>query len=135
MTPEQVRLVQDSYAKVGPIADAAADLFYGRLFATAPEVRALFPEDMAGQKRKLMAMLGLAVANLGRPETVVPAVRDLGRRHVAYGVEAAHYAPVGAALLWTLEQGLGPDFTPEVRAAWTETYGLVAGIMKDAAAA
>jgi hemoglobin-like flavoprotein len=135
MTPEQVRLVQDSYAKVGPIADAAADLFYGRLFATAPEVRALFPEDMAEQKRKLMAMLGLAVANLDRPETVVPAVRDLGRRHVAYRVEAAHYAPVGAALLWTLEQGLGPDFTPEVRAAWTETYGLVAGIMKDAAAA
>lgn len=133
MTPDQVRLVQDSFAKVRPIADTAADLFYGRLFEIAPQVRALFPDDMREQKGKLMAMLGLAVTNLDRPEIVAPAVRELGRRHVAYGTLEAHYAPVGAALLWTLEQGLGPDFTPEVRQAWTETYGLVAGLMKDAA--
>lgn len=134
MTPEQVRLVQDSFAQVRPIAGTAADLFYGRLFEIAPEVRPLFPDDMAEQKKKLMAMLGLAVAHLGHPETVAPAIRDLGRKHVAYGTQAAHYAPVGAALLWTLEQGLGPDFTPEVRAAWTETYTLVAGLMTGAAA-
>lgn len=133
MSPEQVRLVQDSFAKVRPIAETAADLFYGRLFETAPQVRALFPEDMREQKKKLMAMLGLAVTNLDRPETVAPAVRELGRRHVAYGTVEAHYAPVGAALLWTLEQGLGPDFTPEVREAWTETYGLIAGLMTSAA--
>ncbi|MCJ2071370.1 globin domain-containing protein [Methylobacterium sp. J-030] len=134
MTPEQIRLVQDSFAKVRPIAGAAADLFYGRLFDIAPQVRGLFPDDMAEQKSKLMAMLGLAVANLNHPDTVVPALQDLGRKHVAYGTQAAHYAPVGEALLWTLEQGLGPDFTPEVRAAWIATYTLVAGVMQEAAA-
>ncbi|MEE7451128.1 hemin receptor [Methylobacterium radiotolerans] len=134
MTPEQVRLVQDSFAKVRPIAGTAADLFYGRLFEIAPRVRDLFPGDMTEQKQKLMAMLGLAVANLNRPDTVVPALQDLGRKHAAYGAQDSHYAPVGAALLWTLEQGLGPDFTPEVREAWAETYALVAGVMKQAAA-
>jgi hemoglobin-like flavoprotein len=134
MTPEQIKRVQDSFAKVRPIAGTAANLFYGRLFEIAPQVRALFPEDMAEQKQKLMAMLGLAVANLAHPETVVPALQDLGRKHVAYGTQAAHYEPVGAALLWTLEQGLGPDFTPEVREAWTETYALVARVMQQAAA-
>ncbi|MCJ2044975.1 globin domain-containing protein [Methylobacterium sp. J-078] len=134
MTPQQVTLVQDSFAKVRPIADTAADLFYGRLFEIAPGVRAMFPEDMREQKKKLMAMLGLAVTNLHKPDTVVPALQALGRQHVAFGTQSAHYAPVGEALLWTLEQGLGPDFTPEVREAWTETYGLVARVMQDAAA-
>lgn len=134
MTPEQIKRVQDSFTKVRPIAGTAADLFYGRLFEIAPQVRGLFPDDMTEQKQKLMAMLGLAVANLAHPETVVPALQDLGRKHVAYGTQAAHYEPVGAALLWTLEQGLGPDFTPEVREAWTETYALVARVMQQAAA-
>jgi hemoglobin-like flavoprotein len=133
MTPEQIKRVQDSFAKVRPIAGTAADLFYGRLFEIAPQARGLFPDDMTEQKQKLMAMLGLAVANLAHPETVVPALQDLGRKHVAYGTQAAHYEPVGAALLWTLEQGLGPDFTPEVREAWTETYALVARVMQQAA--
>ena len=134
MTPDQVRLVQDSFAKVRPIAGTAADLFYGRLFETAPQVRGLFPDDMTEQKRKLMAMLGMAVANLNHPESVVPALQDLGRKHVAYGTQVGHYAPVGDALLWTLERGLGPDFTPEVRDAWVATYALVAGVMQQAAA-
>ncbi|MGU3668862.1 globin family protein [Methylobacterium sp. A49B] len=134
MTPEQIKRVQDSFAKVRPIAGTAADLFYGRLFEIAPQVRGLFPDDMTEQKQKLMAMLGLAVANLNHPETVVPALQDLGRKHIAYGTRAAHYAPVGEALLWTLEQGLGPDFTLEVREAWVATYALVADVMKQAAA-
>ena len=134
MTPEQVVLVQDSFAKVRPIADTAADLFYGRLFEIAPQVRPMFPEDMREQKKKLMAMLGLAVTNLHKPEMVVPALQTLGRQHVSFGTQAAHYEPVGAALLWTLEQGLGPDFTPAVREAWVETYTLVANVMKTAAA-
>ncbi len=134
MTPDQVQLVQDSFAKVEPIAETAADLFYDRLFAIAPEIRNLFPDDIAEQKTKLMAMLALAVLNLHRPETIVPAMQDLGRRHVAYGVEPMHYEPVGAALLWTLQQGLGADFTPEVRSAWIETYSLVAIVMKEGAA-
>ena len=116
-----------------PIAGTAADLFDGRLFEIAPQVRGLFPDDMTAQKQKLMAMLGLAVANLNQPETMVPALQDLGRKHCAYGTQAAHGAPVGDAPLWTLEQGLGPDLPPEVRADRIETCGLVAGVTKRAA--
>ena len=129
MTPEKIELVQSSFKKVVPIAATAADLFYDRLFEIAPEVRPMFPEDMKEQKVKLMSMLGTAVTNLHKLETILPAVKALGERHKGYGVTAAHYAPVGAALLWTLEKGLGPDFTPEVKAAWTETYTALAGVM------
>lgn len=132
MTPQQIDLVQSSFKKVVPIAGTAADLFYGRLFEIAPEVRSMFPDDMREQKIKLMTMLGTAVSNLHRLDTILPAVKDLGQRHTGYGVTAAHYAPVGAALLWTLEQGLGADFTPEVEAAWTETYTALAGAMMSA---
>jgi hemoglobin-like flavoprotein len=134
MTPDQVKLVQDSFAMVAPIADKAADLFYQRLFTIAPEVRALFPVNIEPQKAKLMQMLATAVNNLHQLERIVPAVQDLGRRHVGYGIQDAHYEPVGAALLWTLEQGLGPAFTPATREAWTETYVTLAGVMKAAAA-
>jgi len=129
MTPQQVELVQTSFKKVVPIAATAADLFYNRLFEIAPETRAMFPKDLTEQKGKLMSMLGTAVTNLHKLDTILPAVKDLGQRHKGYGVTAAHYAPVGAALLWTLEKGLGPDFTPEVKAAWTETYTALAGVM------
>ena len=132
MTPEQITLVQTSFQKVVPIAGTAADLFYDRLFETAPETRALFPQDMAEQKKKLMDMLATAVTNLHQLETILPAVQALGQRHKGYGVTAAHYAPVGAALLWTLEKGLGADFTPEVKEAWTETYTALAGVMTSA---
>lgn len=135
MTPEQVAMVQDSFKKVVPIAGTAADLFYDRLFEIAPEVRPLFPDDMKEQKKKLIAMLATAVTNLHQAETIVPAVEALGKRHARYGVTAAHYEPVGAALLWTLEQGLGPEFTPPIKAAWTETYMTLAGVMQRAAAA
>jgi hemoglobin-like flavoprotein len=132
MTPEKIELVQSSFKKVVPIAGTAADLFYDRLFEIAPEVRRLFPQDMKDQKSKLMAMLGTAVANLHKLETILPAIKALGDRHKGYGVTSAHYAPVGAALLWTLEKGLGNDFTPEVKAAWTETYTALAGVMASA---
>src|SRR6185369_10393037 len=132
MTPHQITLVQTSFKKVVPIAATAADLFYNRLFEIAPETRAMFPKDLAEQKGKLMSMLGTAVTNLHKLDTILSAVKDLGQRHKGYGVTAAHYAPVGAALLWTLEKGLGPDFTPEVKAAWTETYTALAGVMTTA---
>ena len=135
MTPEQVTMVQESFKKVVPIAGTAADLFYNRLFEIAPEVRPLFPDDLAEQKKKLIAMLATAVTNLHQVGTIIPAVEALGKRHAGYGVTAKHYEPVGAALLWTLEQGLGPDFTPPVKAAWTETYMTLAGVMQNAAAA
>jgi len=134
MTPEEVSLVQDTFRKVVPIADTAADLFYDRLFAIAPDVKPVFPSDMTEQKKKLIAMLATAVTNLHQVETILPAVESLGKRHVTYGVAPAHYESVGAALLWTLEQGLGPDFTPPVKAAWTEAYMTLAGAMQGAAA-
>ncbi len=135
MTPDQVTMVQESFRKVVPIAGTAADLFYGRLFEIAPDLRPLFPDDLAEQKKKLVAMLAMAVTNLHNIDTIVPAVESLGKRHASYGVTPAMYEPVGAALLWTLEQGLGPDFTPPVKAAWTETYVTLAGVMQKAAAA
>ncbi len=129
MTPQQVELVQASFNKVVPIASTAADLFYNRLFEIEPETRPLFPADLSEQKGKLMSMLGTAVTNLHRLDAILPAVKDLGQRHKGYGVTTAQYAPVGAALIWTLEKGLGPDFTPEVRMAWTEAYTALAGVM------
>lgn len=135
MTPEQATLVQDSFRLVVPIKDQAAALFYGRLFALDPGTKALFTgTDMAEQGAKLMATLGFVVAGLKRPAEVVPAAQALAKRHVGYGVKDAHYATVGAALLWTLGQGLGEAFTPEVETAWTAAYTLLAGVMIDAAA-
>jgi hemoglobin-like flavoprotein len=133
MTPHQIKLVQTSFARVAPIAATAADLFYGRLFEIAPQVRAMFPDDLSEQKKKLMAMLGAAVGGLSHFDTLVPAVQALGRRHSGYGVTAAHYTPVGAALLWTLQQGLGEAFTPEVKDAWATAYIILSTTMIDAA--
>ena len=133
MTPDQIKLVQTSFAKVVPIAATAADLFYGRLFEIAPHVRPMFPEDLSEQKKKLIAMLGTAVAGLSNLDTVLPAVRALGHRHAGYGVKAEHYAPVGSALLWTLEKGLGTAFAPEVKEAWAAAYLLLSTAMVDAA--
>jgi hemoglobin-like flavoprotein len=135
MTPEQKTLVRDSFAKVAPIAPQAAALFYDRLFTLDPSLKPLFKGDMTEQGRKLMAMIGTAVANLNKLDTIVPAVQDLGRRHAGYGVPASSYDTVAEALLWTLGQGLGDAFTPEVKAAWTEAYTILATVMKDAAAA
>lgn len=135
MTPEQVRLVQSSFEKTVPISETAASLFYGRLFEIAPEVRPLFKGGIEEQGRKLMQTLAFVVRGLDRPETIVPAAQQLAKRHAGYGVVDDHYTPVGAALLWTLEKGLGDDFTPEVHAAWTAAYELLAGVMKEAAKA
>lgn len=129
MTPDTVALVQTSFAKAAPIAGVAADLFYDRLFETAPDVRRLFPNDLAEQKEKPMRMLGTAVAGLSKPGALLPVVRALGQRHAGYGVTAEHFAPVGAALIWTLEKGLGEAFTPEVKAAWAEVYGVLSQTM------
>ena len=134
MTPEQIELVQTTWAKVAPNADQVAVLFYDRLFEIAPEVQPLFKSDMREQGRKLMQMLSVAVNGLPRLESIVPAVQEMGVRHIDYQVKPEHYDSVGAALLWTLEQGLGEDFTPEVKQAWTDTYVTLATVMKDAAA-
>ncbi len=134
MKTEQKFLVQKTFAQILPIADTVATLFYGRLFELDPSLRAMFNGDMPGQGRKLMSTLKLAVHNLDRLDEIIPALQELGRRHAGYGVKPDHYATVGVALLWILAQGLGDDFTPEVESAWAETYGLLAGVMKEAAA-
>ncbi|MBI1313197.1 hemin receptor [bacterium] len=134
VTPTQVSLVQASWAAVAPIADQAADLFYGRLFELDPSLRALFPDEMAEQKKKLMQTLAFAVNGLTDVGEIVPAVKALGQRHVAYNVEDSQYQTVGAALLWTLEQGLGDAFTPEVKDAWVTVYTILSTTMREAAA-
>jgi len=133
VTPTQKTLVQETFASIAPIADDAAALFYRRLFELDPSLRAMFRGDMSEQRRKLMNMLGAAVKGLDRLEQLVPVVQDLGRKHTGYGVEDRHYDTVGAALLWTLEKGLGSGFTPEVKEAWAAVYGLLASTMQTAA--
>jgi len=134
MTPQQIELVRTGFARVQPNADAVAAAFYERLFTLEPSVRVLFKGDMKEQGRKLMQVIGVAVAALDDLGPLVPVVRALGVRHAGYGVTPQHYASVGAALLGTLETGLGTDFTPEAREAWTATYQIVAGVMQEAAA-
>jgi len=132
MTPQQIALVQTSFARVVPIAGTAADLFYDRLFELAPPVGRMFPDDLSDQKKKLMAMLGTVVAGLSRFDTLMPAVCALGERHAAYGVKVEHFTPVGEALLWALKQGLGEEFTPAVEEAWTTAYAALSRAMIDA---
>ena len=133
MTPQQVAAVQASFESVKPIADTAAALFYDRLFAVAPEYRRLFTGDMQRQGRMLMNMIATAVGGLSRPDTILPAVKELGRRHAGYGIVEQDYQVVGGALLWTLERGLGVAFTPEVKASWAAAYDLLAGVMQQGA--
>ena len=133
LTATQKALVQESFATIAPIADDAAALFYRRLFEIDPSLRQMFRGDMADQRRKLMQMLTAAVKGLDRIEQLVPVVQDLGRRHATYNVEERHYDTVGAALLWTLEKGLGDAFTPETKEAWVTVYGILSTTMKDAA--
>ncbi len=125
MTPSQQDLVQSSFAKVAPIADQAAVIFYNELFARDPTLRQMFPEDMSEQRRKLMSMLATAVNNLKTWDKVQAAVQLLGARHATYGVKPSHYDTVGAALLATLAQGLGPDFDVQTKNAWVACYAAV----------
>jgi hemoglobin-like flavoprotein len=132
MTDTHVELIQTSFSKVRTIADAAASLFYERLFTLAPELRPLFPDDMTEQKKKLMMMLGMIVASLKDPETMRTMLLSLGQRHMSYGVTTEQFGIVGASLIWTLEQGLGKDFTPETRTAWLAAYHAIATTMSEA---
>ena len=134
MTSQQIDLVQASFAQVRATPDAVAALFYDKLFELDPSLRPMFRGDLTEQGRKLMQMLSFAVSSLRRLEQIVPAVEDLGRRHAGYGVRDQHYATVAAALLWTLEQGLGVGFTPEVKEAWVAMYGIVTSAMQRGAA-
>jgi nitric oxide dioxygenase len=129
MTPDDIQLVQKSFGQVAPIADQAAVMFYDRLFEIAPAVKPLFHGDMAEQRRKLMATLTVVINGLGNLDAVLPAASALAKRHVAYGVKPEHYEAVGEALLWTLERGLGAQWSGELAAAWSATYATLAGYM------
>ena len=133
MTPHTIQTVQQSWAKVLPIAPQAAALFYSQLFQLDPTLQPLFKGDMRAQGQKLMQMISAAVNKLNDLGTLVPVLQGLGTRHNGYGVQPQHYATVGQALLATLALGLDSDYTPEVAAAWTEVYGVMAGVMQDAA--
>jgi hemoglobin-like flavoprotein len=128
-------LVRVTFSKLAVMPEVAGALFYERLFATNPGYRSMFGGDMRVQGVKLMTMLTLVVYNLHQPGQVLPAIRDLGARHVGYGVKPADYDALKEALLWTLEQSLGEDCTPAVRDAWTTCYDELAGEMKEAASA
>ena len=129
MTPDQVKLVQQSFARVAPISETAAVLFYGHLFEIAPTVRSMFPADMTEQRKKLMAMLAAVVSGLGNLPSILPAASAMAKRHVSYGAKAEHYPVVGAALLWALERGLGDGWTPDVAEAWTAAYDTLSRYM------
>jgi len=132
LTEQQITLVQSTFTQIGPGAEAVAAMFYGRLFEIDPSLRSMFKSDMRSQGQKLIQTLAVVVSALDRLDQIIPAVQALGRRHVDYGVTPEHYAIVGEALLWTLEHGLGADFTPEVKEAWTVAYTLVANTAIDA---
>ncbi|MEO9576366.1 MAG: globin family protein [Tateyamaria sp.] len=133
MTPDQIDRVQESFAQVLPIKDAAAEMFYARLFEIAPQVRPIFKGDMSEQGAKLMATLGAVVNGLKSLEAIVPVAEKLAVGHVAYGVKAEHYPFVGEALIDTLKKGLGEALTPDVQASWETAYATLSGVMIAAA--
>lgn len=133
MTAEQIELIRRNWARLLPIKDQVARLFYARLFELDPDLRKLFRNDMQVQGRKLMSMINVAVASLDRFEALTPELQDLGRRHAGYGARPEYYEKVREALLWALEQALGGAFTPAAREAWEQTYVLLARTMQHGA--
>ncbi len=133
MNVEQIKLVQKTFETVRSISEVAVKLFYNRLFELNPLLESLFKGDMKTQGRMLMQMLDYAVTGLDKPDSIIPLIQDLGKRHVGYGVKEEYYETVGEALLWTVEQGLGKDFNQDVKEAWTAAYKLLSDTMKDAA--
>lgn len=133
MDTPTIQLVQNSWQKVAAIGPQAAALFYTNLFDTDPALKSLFKGDLHAQGKKLIDMIGIAINKLTELDVLVPVLQNLGKRHGGYGVQDSHYDTVGAALLKTLGQGLGQDFTTEVKAAWTSVYGVMTEVMKAAA--
>lgn len=133
MTPRQIEIVKLSFGKIMPFKDQVAELFYCRLFELDPSLRLMFKSDMTEQKQKLMVALALVVTNLEKMDSLLPAIRELGRRHKSYGVRNRQYDVVGSALTWTLEIGLGTGWNKELADAWSNAYGRVAAAMIEGA--
>lgn len=130
LSSRQKQLVQQSFSKVEPIAEQAAEIFYNKLFEIDPSLKRLFKGSLKEQGKKLMATLKIAVKSLDNLEALVPVLQTLSERHIQYGVKVDDYTPVGNALLYTLKTGLGADFTQETRDAWVEVYKTVAHVMR-----
>lgn len=127
LSDQEKELIQTTFKQIAPQANLAAETFYGRLFEIAPDTKSLFTYvDMEKQGRKLMQTLAMVVGSIHHMETIIPAVAELGKRHLSYGVHRAQYAVVGEALIWTLEQALGDIFTTEARSAWIKVYKMLA---------
>jgi hemoglobin-like flavoprotein len=133
MTKERIQLLQQNLLRLLSVSDLTGQLFYKRLFELDPSIRSMFKADMQEMTRQLMQTVGMIVTGLSTPGEVMSLVAEYGRKHVEYGVVEAHYETVCTALLWTLEQILGSEFTPESHAAWAEAYDFIAKLMKDAA--
>lgn len=133
MNPTQISLVRASFARIGTDGETVASVFYARLFDIDPSTKPLFPADLKGQRVKLMSVLKMVVASLDRLGPLIPVIEGLARRHVEYGVSERQYPSVGSALIWTLDQVLGNEFTPATRAAWVEAYGILSTTMIAAA--
>ena len=130
ITAEQIDIIETTWSQVVPIAETASSLFYQRLFETSPHLAPMFEGiDLGSQRQKLVKAINMVVVSLRKIETLIPVIEDLGKRHVGYGVRAAHYDDVGAALLWTLETGLGDAWSEEAKVAWSNAYGLLASVM------
>ena len=135
MTPDRRKLVTESWKVLAPNAALVGTIFYRRLFEIDPALRQMFKGAILDEQiRKLTTMLDLIVHWLDVPERLVPILKKLGARHSTYGVQDDHYGKVGAALIGTLEEGLGDAFTPELRSAWTEAYLLISSLMRRGAA-
>jgi hemoglobin-like flavoprotein len=128
LTTSQTKIVQTSFYQLIGEVSLAAQTFYDRLFELDPSLRMLFKSDMRAQGRKLMQTLLAVVDGLDNLDVLIPDIRNLGKRHVAYGVKREHYDTVGAALLWMLEQRLKDRFTPETKEAWAAAYQILVSV-------
>jgi hemoglobin-like flavoprotein len=129
LSADEIERVRNSFDRLWPMSSRTADLFYERLFEIAPGVRPMFRPDMDEQKRKFISTLAVIVGTLDDTTRLVPLTVALARQHSDYGIQAKHYDVVGQALLWSLEQGLGQDWTPSLADSWSKAYGIVSGFM------
>ena len=134
MNGAQVYLLRKSFNSLEKQAHVAALAFYRRLFALDPSLRPLFKSDIEAQAKKFMEMLAFTLSMSERPDALALELRELGARHIAYGVRAQYYETVGKALIDMLTEVLAGDFTPAVREAWTEFYRFMTEAMKQGAA-
>jgi hemoglobin-like flavoprotein len=135
VTPRQKQIIRETFPLIREIAIPVSLLFYGRLFDLDPSLRRLFKIDLKEQSKKLVAMLDALVEGIDDWEKIVPVLRELGQRHVGYGVKEQHYDTVCSALVWAIGQALQPGFDKEVRTAWTAVIQAVNEQMKIGAAA